>query len=1187
MPITIHTPLLLTICFCIGMIMQTRAQEFSEQKIITKDVNYPASVFAIDLDKDGNADILSASRGDNKIAWYENLGDGKFGDQQVISNQAIDAVSVFAINLDEDVDVDVISASPLDNKIAWYENLGDGKFGDQQVISTQNKFPTSVYSIDLDRDADADVLSAHINIDKIVWYENLGNGKFGAAQTITAEAYGVNSIYATNLDGDEDADVLSSFYDLNEIAWYENTLDENGKFGAEQVVKSTPSGEETGSVYAIDLDGDNDADILSASRRFSKIAWYENTLDENGKFGTEQVITMQAGGASSVYAIDLDGDGDADVLSASADDNKIAWYQNDGKGNFGKQRIISTLADGASSVYAIDLDGDGDADVLSASADDNKIAWYQNQIVGISSLSNNTGTAGDKITLVGQNFAGNPENNTLTIAGVEFQADEVKDKNRELTFTIPPSVPAGTRSFTVSARSQTAQAPENLTIEHTVGAISHKEGGVGAVIMLEGTNFSADTSEIKVSIGGKECVFTIQKQGTQLNVRVPELEPGSYEITVTINGKEKKATEKFNVISLAPVISSISPSGATPPGSEITISGSYFKQPGLDVKIDGQSVGVTDTTGTEIKLTIPSDLADGEYQLTVSTTKGSASTTINVSTDTDPPTLTLSADNADTYSSGDLPIAVEATDEVSGIARVEFRAVKFLESLEDEQWNTLASSGEDTHSVTFSAPDFDEIGLRYQFRATDNAGNTTTDEEQVIVRQYPSTHPVSIANAWSPASADATIIDYQLIAVPFATQPVGNVLEELGAQDETSWRLFQYSEDQSKSGAERAQFTEYPLSLEPGKGYFLIYKHQGGINLTGDLPSSIVSNRSVSISLSPGYNLIGNPYLFPIDWQEVMRHNNNPSVSEQVKVINNGTFGNSTNLDRFEGAFVFNQQATGAVNIEIPLTAKTSSNGRYAQEADTKELNPLHSEAWEVPLRLESDALSHHLSAIGMHPEAAKSADRLDDFTLPRFLKYLELNFHHPEFFMPKFTKDIVPTQDAYTWEFEVVSNLNSPEVTLTWDNHYFGTNDLELMLLDVHNHHLINMREATSYTFSLIKGKRTFKVFYGNATAVKANMLPESIGVGEAYPNPMQEQFTIPLSLPKGDNSYDIRVEIYSTTGQLIKRIKHTALSPGYQTLQWDRRNREGKTVSAGLYFYRVNVNNKALLNNGRIVVQ
>ncbi len=73
-----------------------------------------------------------------------------------------------------------------------------------------------------------------------------------------------------------------------------------------------------------------------------------------------------------------------DVLSSSTNDDKIAWYENLGGGNFGAQQIITDLyayaasANGASSVYAADLDGDGDLDVLSASSFDDKIAWYEN-----------------------------------------------------------------------------------------------------------------------------------------------------------------------------------------------------------------------------------------------------------------------------------------------------------------------------------------------------------------------------------------------------------------------------------------------------------------------------------------------------------------------------------------------------------------------------------------------------------------------------------------------------------------------------------------------------------------------------------------------------------------------------------------------------------------------------------------
>ncbi len=353
------------------------------QQVITTGADDARSVFAADLDGDGDKDVLSASAGDNKIAWYKNTdGLGAFGPQQVITTATSGARSVYAADLDGDGDMDVLSASFGDNKVAWYENTdGQGNFGAQQVITTAADGAWSVYAADLDGDGDLDVLSASKDDNKIAWYENTdGLGNFGAQQVITTALDGAISVYAADLDGDSDMDVLSASVDDGKIAWYENT-DGLGNFGVQQVI--TTAVDAAISVYAADLDGDGDMDVLSASALDDKIAWYEN-FDGQGAFGPQQVITTDADGAHSVFAADLDGDSDLDVLSASRLDDKIAWYENtDGLGNFGVQQVITTEAIRANSVFAADLDGDSDMDVLSASFIDDKIAWYENLIDSI------------------------------------------------------------------------------------------------------------------------------------------------------------------------------------------------------------------------------------------------------------------------------------------------------------------------------------------------------------------------------------------------------------------------------------------------------------------------------------------------------------------------------------------------------------------------------------------------------------------------------------------------------------------------------------------------------------------------------------------------------------------------------------------------------------------------------------
>ena len=140
----------------------------------------------------------------------------------------------------------------------------------------------------------------------------------------------------------------------------------------EHVISTSADGAR--SVYVEDVNGDGNMDVLSASFNDSKIAWFENDGNENF---TEHIISTSLYGACSVYAVDMDSDGDIDVLSASLSDNKIVWYENEGSEVF-TEHVIANLVYYAISVHAADVDGDGDMDVLSASNYDHEIAWYEN-----------------------------------------------------------------------------------------------------------------------------------------------------------------------------------------------------------------------------------------------------------------------------------------------------------------------------------------------------------------------------------------------------------------------------------------------------------------------------------------------------------------------------------------------------------------------------------------------------------------------------------------------------------------------------------------------------------------------------------------------------------------------------------------------------------------------------------------
>ena len=194
---------------------------FGPQQIISADIIGAHSVDAIDLDSDGDNNVLSALN--TVISWHENDGTGIFTEPQTF-NYVNGANSVYAIDLDGDGDNDVLSTSANDNKIAWHENDGSGNFGEQQVITMTANGASSIYAADLDNDGDVDVLSASVGDDKIAWYENNGNSVFIARPPISTNVNGARSVYAADLDNDGDMDVLSASYDDDKIAWYENLL---------------------------------------------------------------------------------------------------------------------------------------------------------------------------------------------------------------------------------------------------------------------------------------------------------------------------------------------------------------------------------------------------------------------------------------------------------------------------------------------------------------------------------------------------------------------------------------------------------------------------------------------------------------------------------------------------------------------------------------------------------------------------------------------------------------------------------------------------------------------------------------------------------------------------------------------------------------------------------------------------
>ncbi|EDP95952.1 T9SS type A sorting domain-containing protein [Kordia algicida OT-1] len=332
-----------------------------------------------DIDGDGDLDLVSSSHGDNKVAWYENTdGQGNFSNlQNIISNTNEKPRNVFAVDMDGDTDNDVLFYSYLDSttdeyQLIWIENDGSGNFTQQHIFETTMDDIIKIAYADVDDDGDMDVISGEEN-STLVLYKNNGDGTF--APRIVFSQPGTSyilSLQVADVDGDDDIDILAS-YNNNEIIWHENT-DGLGDLTTKHVI--VESMHYPAAIFAADIDGDTDVDVLYANRFYDEVGYFINT-DGQGTFDAPVITSEIPQNPSIIYSLDVDEDGDMDMITNSEEGQKFVWFPNDGNANFGDPVEITSFIGNISRITVADLDEDGKVDLIT-SIFTNEILWFKN-----------------------------------------------------------------------------------------------------------------------------------------------------------------------------------------------------------------------------------------------------------------------------------------------------------------------------------------------------------------------------------------------------------------------------------------------------------------------------------------------------------------------------------------------------------------------------------------------------------------------------------------------------------------------------------------------------------------------------------------------------------------------------------------------------------------------------------------
>ncbi|HET9232872.1 MAG TPA: FlgD immunoglobulin-like domain containing protein, partial [Candidatus Eisenbacteria bacterium] len=480
-------------------------------------------------------------------------------------------------------------------------------------------------------------------------------------------------------------------------------------------------------------------------------------------------------------------------------------------------------------------------------------------------------------------------------------------------------------------------------------------------------------------------------------------------------------------------------------------------------------------------------------------------------------------------------------------------------------------------------------GVEYWARVVTASGTVLTTPA-LDPAPAPLSFQTSVARLVEPSEHRGN--DYRILSVPLDFGPdfTGTLATILGDQPEfgiynpENWRCFAYSESGYNEFDEGSEFIP-----KPGRAFWLISRTAHRVDTAPIIGFSTPTREPFAISLSPGWNMVGNPYAFPVAWSSV-RVNGVP-VEDQSDVeppqswTGTSYVGDQTLLEPFTGYWIMNRNAA-ALELEVPAiqgTAPLQETRASAKRAPGS--------AWTIKITASTGGV-HASGEGGVDPEAASGVDAKDRSAPPLSPGHcLSVYFPHGDWMKSpgRYATDLrdgrprPQTEDGQAWRFDVAKSFTDDEsgdpTSLAFDVSRMLP-DHEAVLFDRDLRRFVDLRQQSSYVFTLPgkdassdPNRARFELLVGSDAFIETHRLagtasPFENRLFQNSPNPFRNDTSIRYELAKAER---VRIEIFDIQGRLVRSLIDEMQDPGRYETRWDGKDSQGRETGPGIYFYHV----------------
>lgn len=312
------------------------------------------------------------------IKSLNNLSAGTlFSYPETIANDSHGIKELSLADINKDTYPDIIAVNPNANSIDIYINPSSTKASwTKKPVVTSTQGLLSVLTLDIDNDSDIDIIYTDTTSLAITLNINLdGSGGSWQSSSVSSTAGAIKSMCSCDLNKDGNIDIVAADDIRGRIFYMQNRLNVNNSWQSFSIYENPKS---PSSLSCRDIDNDGDIDVVSTSQSINTILWHENVTGNGDEWETHSVLTTTSF-ANNLYISDIDNDSVYDLISTHRASSTIHFHKNiDGDGKTWESTNIHENFPGATDLFIIDLDLDGDDDVLTSSNISKNVIWLEN-----------------------------------------------------------------------------------------------------------------------------------------------------------------------------------------------------------------------------------------------------------------------------------------------------------------------------------------------------------------------------------------------------------------------------------------------------------------------------------------------------------------------------------------------------------------------------------------------------------------------------------------------------------------------------------------------------------------------------------------------------------------------------------------------------------------------------------------